>query len=104
MSGMLEGGLLSSAERQAVTFSDSKTWLQASRRAIPHGRRAGILSNTPTASAVLNSSAAPMSCFLKVFQDSSKEAVSNLLGGTKYDVRDVARTFGGNDASLPLLL
>src|ERR1700675_3621726 len=103
MSGMLDGGLLSSALRQAVTFSDAKTWLQASRRAIPHDRSAGIRPSTPTASARSNSSALPTNCFLKMFHDSSREAVSRLSLRTKYGVSDAERTFAGA-VSLALLL
>src|ERR1700674_439182 len=104
MSGRLEGGLLSSAQRQAVKSSDSKSCRQASRREIPQGRSAGIRPSTPTASAVLNSSALPTSCFLKLFHDSSRKAVSRLSTETKYGVSDAERTFGGSDRSLPLLL
>src|SRR5271154_6886728 len=99
---MLDGGLLSSALRQAVTFSDSKTWFQALRRAIPHGRSPGIRPRTPAVSGVVNSSALPTSCCLKLFHDSSRKAVSRLSLGTKYGVSEAERTFAGRDVSLAL--
>src|SRR5438445_13320386 len=99
---MPEGGLLSSAEKHAITFSDSKTWCQASRKAIPQDRRAGILPDTP-ASAVLNSSDSASRCFLSRLQDPSREARSFWSTGTKYGARVIARTFRGTDASFPLL-
>ncbi len=69
--------------RQAVTFSDSKIWLHALRSAIPQGRSAGIRPSTPTAFAVLNSSALSINCSVKLFHDSIREAVSRLSLGTK---------------------
>src|ERR1700722_5686158 len=103
ISGTLERGLLSSAQRQAVTFADSKIPRQASRIAIPHITRAGILSNTPDSSADLNSPALRTSPLLRLPQDSSNDAISRLLVETKYGVSDARRTFAGIDRGLPLL-
>src|SRR5580704_5130113 len=104
MSGMLEGGLLASAEKQAVTFSDSKTWLQASRSTNPQSRRAGNRPSNPIASAVLNTSVPRARRFLKPFHDSSREAVSSLSLGTKYDDSDADLTLGGSTGTLALFL
>src|SRR5580692_5496767 len=103
MSGMLEGGLLSSAQRQAVTFSDSKIWLHAPRSANPQRKSEGICASNPTASAILYSSASLTSRFLRMSHNSVRQALSRLSPGTKYGVSDAERTFAGH-ASFALLL
>src|SRR5580704_12041224 len=104
MSGMLEGGLLASAEKQAVTFSDSKTWLQAFRSANPQSRRAGNRPSNPIASAMLNTSPPLTRCFVKPCHESSREAVSSLSLGTKYGESDADLTLGGSAGTLALFL
>src|SRR5579863_2834810 len=104
MRGMLDGGLLSSPERQAVTFSDSKTWHHASRSANPQRRSAGICPSNPVESAKLNTSSAPARCFLSFFHDSSRQIISCLSLGTKYGASDVDLTFIGDVAISALSL
>src|SRR5271170_4707783 len=104
MSGMLVGGLLSSAQRHAVTFSDSKTRLQALRSATPQRSSEGICSSTPTAAAILNSSDVPISRFFRAFHESIRQAISRLSLGTKYGVSGTERTFAVDGRSALLLV
>src|SRR5579863_4249164 len=104
MRGMLDGGLLSSPERQAVTFSDLKTWFHASRSAHPQRRSEGTCSSNPVASANLYTSSQPARCFLSFFHDSSRQVTSCWSLGTKYGASDVDLTFGGSAGTSALFL
>src|SRR5690348_7045265 len=104
MRGSLLYGLLSSAQRQAVIFSASKTTFHASRTARPHISRLSRRASTPEASAISNSGAEAASfrrnrlqvCF------SDPASLSSVL--EKYPSREAARTFFGSTSKRPLFL